>query len=86
VEFFNRAAHNKPRNRIASWHLRVNSADLTFSESTLAICWGAICPRGFTQSAAAVSGEILRQVGGSSVGDGAEAGGGTRTGTGNFVE
>jgi len=54
---------NKPRNRIASWRMMVNSADSIFSASTLAICWGVICPRGFTQSAAAVSGEILRSLG-----------------------
>src|SRR5208282_6423824 len=76
---------NKPRNRIANWRMMVNSADSIFSASTLAICWGVIWPRGFTQSAAAVSGEILRLVVGSSVGDGAEAGGGPETGTGIFA-
>jgi len=40
--------------------MMVNSADSIFSASTLAIRWGVLCPRGFTQSAAAVSGEILR--------------------------
>jgi hypothetical protein len=30
----------------------VNSADSIISASTLAICWGIIWPRGFTQSAA----------------------------------
>jgi len=39
--------------------MMVNSADSIFSASTLAICWGVIRPRGFSQSAAAVSGEIL---------------------------
>jgi len=66
--------------------MMVNSADSIFSASTLAICWGVICPRGFTQSAAAVSGEILRPVVGSTVGDDAEAGGGMKTGTGIIAQ
>jgi len=53
VELFNRAAH----------YQLAHDGELgssLFSASTLAICWGVIWPRGFTQSAAAVSGEILR--------------------------
>jgi hypothetical protein len=56
---------NRPRNRIASWRIVVNSADAAFNASTLAICRGVIWPRGLKQSAAAVSGEILRPVIGS---------------------
>jgi hypothetical protein len=45
----------------------VKSTNAALSASTLMICRAVIWPRGFTQSAAAVSGEIWRPVVGSSV-------------------
>ena len=66
---------SRPRNRIARRRIAVNSADAAFSASTLATCRAVIWPRGLTQSAAAVGGEITRPVIGSSVR--------TRTGAGS---
>ena len=49
---------SRPRKRIARWRIVVNSADAALSASTLTIWRAVIWPRGFTQSAAAVRGEI----------------------------
>jgi NAD(P)-dependent dehydrogenase (short-subunit alcohol dehydrogenase family) len=46
------------QDRIASWRMVVNFAGAALSASTLMISRAVIWPRGFTQSAAAVSGEI----------------------------
>lgn len=49
---------SKPRKRIANARIVVKSADAALSASTLMICRAVIWLRGFTQSAAAVNGEI----------------------------